>query len=120
MGNGSVAGAIIMALCCFGCGLTFNLIAGWAIKSKKPVNFWSGTKVDPEKVKDIPAYNRANAMMWNVYSVPYWLAGIVGCFGYLGDVFSVAAAILLSLSCFPGLFFLVFRYRKIENQYIIK
>ena len=120
MDNESLIGAIIMALCCFGCGLTFFVIGYFAEKAKKPVNFWSGTSVPVEKVTDIPAYNHANAVMWKVYSVPYWLAGIFGCLGVIGDVYTMASAIILFLACFPGLFFLVWKYRKIEKRYIIK
>ena len=118
MGNGSVAGAVIMAVCCFGCGLTFDGIALWAKKSSKPVNFWSGTQVDPDKVTDISAYNQANAVMWIVYSIPYWLAGAIGCFGFLGDIFAMVSAILLFFTCFPGAFLLVWQYRKIEVKYL--
>jgi len=39
MGNGSVAGAIIVAICCFGCALTFLGIGVWASKSNKPIHF---------------------------------------------------------------------------------
>ena len=118
MGNGSVAGAIIMAVCCFGCALIFSGIGFRAEKTNRPVHLWAGTKVDPMKVADISGYNHANAVMWKVYSVPYWLAGLIGCFGFLGDIFALIAAALLILACFPGIFLLVRRYRKIEKQYM--
>ena len=117
MDKESIAGAIIMALCCGGCAITFNVIALCARKSQKPFGFWSGIKVDPAKVPDILAYNRANSRMWDLYSIPFWLAAVLSCFG---DGFLTASAILLSLACFPGMFFLVFRYRKIEKQYMTK
>ena len=117
MGNGSVAGAIIMAICCFGCALTFLGIGVWASKSNKPVHFWAGTDVPVEKVTDVLAYNRANALMWKIYSIPYWLSGAVGSLGFFGDIFTIASAILLFLACFPGIFLLVRRYRKIEEQF---
>ena len=118
MENGSVAGASTIAICCFGCAVIFYGIGIWADKAKKPVHFWAGTKVDPLKVTDISGYNRANAVMWKVYSIPYWLAGLIGCFGYLGDIFALIATALLVLACFPGIFLLVRRYRKIEKQYM--
>ena len=118
MGNGSVAGAIIMAICCFGCALTFVGIGIWAERAEKPVHFWAGTNIDPNKVTDIPGYNHANAVMWKVYSIPYWLAGLIGCFGFLGDIFAIVAAVLLFVACFPGIFLLVRRYRKIEEQFM--
>ena len=118
MGNGSVVGAVIMALCCFGCALTFMAIAAWARKSTKPVTFWSGTSVPADKVTDVSAYNHANAVMWSVYSVPFWLAGLVGAFGFLGDVYTMVSTILLSVSCFPGMFLLIWAYRRIEKRYV--
>ena len=120
MDKEAVAGAIIMVLCCFGCGMLFWSIGAWAEKSEKPMGFWSGSKVDPEKVTDIPAYNHANAVMWKTYALSFWLSGVIGCLGFLGEAFTMAAAILMTLACFPGMFFLVFRYRKIEKQYITK
>ena len=120
MGNGSIAGAIIMSLCCFGSALTFVGIAVWAKKSKKPINFWSGISVPADKVTDVSAYNHANAVMWSVYSVPFWLAGLVGSFGVLGDIYTIVAAILLSVACFPGAFLLIWAYRKIEKRYVSK
>ena len=120
MDNGNFVGAIIMALCCFGCGLTFWGIGYFAEKAKKPVNFWSGTSVPAEKVSDVQGYNHANAVMWKVYSKPYHLAGIFGCLGFMGDAYTIVSAILLSLACFPGAFFLIRQYRRIEKQYITK
>ena len=120
MDKEAIVGAVIMALCGFGCGLLFWAIGAWAERSKKPVAFWSGSKVDPGKVKDIPAYNHANAVMWKAYAMPYWLSGLIGCLGFLGEGVVLAAAIVMTLSCFPGMFFLVFRYGKIEKQYISK
>ena len=120
MDNGSIAGAIIMAVCCFGSALTFVAIAVWAKKSKKPINFWSGMSVPADKVTDVSAYNHANAVMWSVYSVPFWLAGLVGSLGFLGDAYTMASAILLSLACFPGAFLLIWRYRKIEKLYVVR
>ena len=120
MGNGSVAGAIIMAICCFGCAALFYAIGAWAAKARKPVSFWSGIKVDADKVKDIPAYNRANAVMWKVYSIPYWTCGIFGSLGFLGDVFTIVSAVILFLACVPGLILLVRRYHKIEKLYVMK
>jgi len=118
MGNGSVAGAIVMAICCFSCAIGFFCIGFWAEKSEIPVHFWAGTVVDPDKVEDISGYNHANAVMWRVYSIPYWLAGLLGCLGFLGDIYTLLAAALLFLACFPGISLLVRRYRKIEEQYI--
>ena len=93
-------------------------IGYFAEKAKKPVNFWSGTSVPAEKVTDVKGYNHANAVMWKVYSAPYLAAGLLGCLGVLGDAYTMASAILLSVSCFPGMFLLIWAYRRIEKRYV--
>ena len=117
MDSEMIAGMIIMAFCCFGCGATFSCIASWAQRSEKPVSFWSGTKVDPKTISDIPGYNHENAVMWNWYAVPYYFAGIIGCLEPFCNGATIAAAIILFLACFPGIFILVWNYKRIEKQY---
>ena len=82
------------------------------------MGFWSGTTVDPEKVWDLKGYNHANAVMWKCYSIPYWLAFVLSCLGFLGEIYVMAAAVLLGAACVPGLVFLIWRYRVIEKKYI--
>lgn len=40
--------------------------------------FWSGTTVKEEEIEDIPAYNRANGLMWICFSLVFWLGTFVG------------------------------------------
>ena len=116
----NLAGLIIMSVCCFGCGLLFFGIGVWADKSNKPIHFWAGTKIDPEKVSDISGYNHACALMWKAYSIPYWGCGILSCMDGINRIFSIASAVLLFLACIPGVFGLVWQYTKIEKRYITK
>ena len=120
MDKEQIAGMIVMVICCFCCGILFFGIGLWAQKAVKPVHFWSGTRVDPAKVTDINGYNRANGVMWKLYSIPYWVAGILSCLEFLCYGFNIAAAILLFLACFPGLFILVWNYNRIEKRYITR
>lgn len=99
---------------CWGCALLFTVLGGFARKSKTPMPFWSGTKVKPEEITDIHKYNRANAKMWLFYSIPFWIAGILGIFH------PMAGGILIGLSCIPGMFFLILWYRQIQKQYFVK
>lgn len=108
------AGIIIMLACCWGAAATFWGISRYALRATKPVNFWAGMEIDPKTVGDIPAYNRANAKMWQVYSVPCWLAGFVSIWS------SIACVVILGLACFPGLWLLTRHYRGIEEKYIHK
>lgn len=106
-----ILGIIVIVFCCLMCGGTF--LGLWAKKSKKPVHFYSGTTVDPKTVSDIPAYNLENAKMWMIYSVPFWVSGVVSFF-HVG-----AAAIIMSTACIPGFLWLIFRYRRICKKYIV-
>lgn len=97
------------------CAITFFIIGFSAFKSKKTVSFWSGTKVDPKKVSDIPAYNKANGIMWLCYSSLYFLAIILSLVGYseFSTWFVIAATTL-------GLVVLIFVYKSICKKYFKK
>ena len=109
-----IFGIIVMIFCCLICGGTFLCLGIWAKKSKKPVHFYTGTTVDPQKVSDISAYNLENAKMWMIYSVPFWVSGVVSLF-HVG-----VAAIIMSAACIPGFLWLIFRYRQICKKYFIR
>ena len=109
-----VFGIIVMVMCCLLCAGTFVGIGIWALKRKDPMHFYSGTTVDPRTVSDIPAYNRANARMWFIYSVPFWVSMLVSFF-HLG-----AAAVIMGVSSLPGGLWLIFRYKRICREYIIR
>ena len=119
MDGGETAGMIIWLLCTWGCGALFLGIGIYAARREKPMWFWSGSTVDPKTVRDIPAYNRANGRMWTVYSIPYWLGGasVFWGEGTLGWWIGVG---LLLLACFPGIGWLIWKYRKIEKEFIQK
>ena len=116
--NGSIVGALIMAVCCFGCGVLFHCVGLNAEKADRPVNFWAGTNVPADKVKDPYGYNHACSCMWKVYALPYWLAGLLGCLGIIGEGFIICSAVLLFIAGGPGIAFLICRYKRIEKQYI--
>ena len=118
MNNENVVGAVVMAFCSFGCGVLFFCIGNFASGAKKPFGFWAGSTVPMEKVTDLHAYNHANAVMWKIYSIPYWLSGIFGLLGFWSEGFILASAVVMCAACFPGIFFLISHYRKIEKRYI--
>ena len=112
--------AVIMLICTWGCAALCWFIGCHADKSEKPAHFWAGSEIDPSCVTDIAAYNHANALMWKRYSVPYWISGMLSCFGVVSDAFTIAGAAVLFIACFPGLWFLIQKYRKIEKTYICR
>lgn len=102
---------IIFAVSCWLCSLIFGGISLWAFKRKDPMHFWSGSTVKPEKIKDIPAYNRANGLMWAVYTACFVIAGFL-------SLFSIRiGGILLSIICVPGIFILFIVYKMILKKY---
>ncbi len=110
--------AILMALIGILCGSAFTGLAIHAFRSKKPVNFWAGSKIDPQKVIDIPKYNRENGKMWALYSIPYWIAGIAGACNDISPAASYIFLIVLILGGSVGLWWLLMHYQKIAGQYI--
>lgn len=101
----------IFAAVCWLCSLIFGVIALWAFKRKDPMHFWSGSTVRPEKIDDIPLYNRANGLMWAIYTACMVVTGIL-------SLFSIkVGAILLVIICVPGILVLIVAYNRIYNKY---
>jgi uncharacterized membrane-anchored protein len=91
--------------------LSFGAIAIWAFKRKDPMHFWSGSTVKPEEITNIPAYNRANGLMWLIYTVCMVVTGILSLFNILIGV------ILLVIICVPGTIALIIAYNLISKKY---
>lgn len=110
--------SIVMGITGFLCGGIFTFLGVRALLLKKPVGFWAGTKIDPASVSDVKKYNRANAKMWLIYSVPYWFAGIAGLFNDTSKAASYIFLILLILASSGGLWWVLIHYHKIETDFI--
>ena len=119
MNAGKIFGAIIMALCGFGCGALFFGIGVWATKRKDPMHFYSGTTVDPKTISNVPAYNRANGRMWKQFSVPFWMCGVLAIGSLWADWCAVGYTILIFLGSIAGGVWLVLRYNKIRKKYAV-
>lgn len=102
---------IVSAFCCFLSSLFFWGISIYSFTRKDPMHFWSGSKVMPEEIRDIPAYNRANALMWAIYAACMVLAGILSLFSVIAGV-----AVML-ITIVPGIAVLIVVYKKIYNKY---
>ena len=89
----------------------FTGLGIFAWNRKKPMWFWSGSEVREEEIADIPAYNRANGIMWLVFSVFLWISAI------LGMCHQMTAGLILEVVCFAGLPILALVYRKIYAKY---
>ena len=91
--------------------LLFTGLGIYAWRRKKPMWFRSGSTVKESEIADIPAYNRANGIMWIAYSSVFWLGSILGAFDL--DI----AGWVLAVGCLGGIPILVIAYRKIYNKY---
>ena len=104
---------VIMWLTCFGCGMLFFGIGAYSKKKKEPMWFWSGSKVDASKITDIKQYNKANGIMWQLYSLWYFAAGVAEIWN------TMASAAILVLSCTIGLALLIYSYKRIYKKYSV-
>ena len=91
--------------------LLFTGLGIYAWKRKKPMWFWSGSTVREREIRDIPAYNRANGIMWLCFSAVFWAAAIMGLF----EVETAGAVLVIgTILGIPGL---IISYKKIYNKY---
>ena len=93
------------------CAALFTGIGLFAWRRKKPMWFYAGSEVKPWQIRDIPAYNRANGIMWILFSLGFWAAAIAGFWSpSLGGILTAA-------TCFLGIPALLFAYRQIYRKY---
>ena len=106
-----MAGKIIMWTVTFGCAILFFAIGVYAQKLKKPMWFWSGSEVDVSQITDVKQYNKENGVMWQLYSLWYFAAGLAGFWN------PIVSLIFLVLSCTVGIALLIGSYDKIYKKY---
>ena len=86
----------------------------FALRRQKPMWFWSSTEVRAEEIADVPAYNRANGVMWIAYSAVFWLSTLLGLFDMR------AAGCLLLVWAILGSILLIVCYLRIYEKYRVK
>ncbi len=89
----------------------FTGIGIFAWTRKKPMWFWSGSTVKESEITDVPAYNRANGIMWICFSLIYWVAAVLGIFK------TNAAGVVIGVGTLVGIVLLIVAYKKIYNKY---
>ena len=92
----------------------FTGVGIFAIRRKKPMWFWSGSEVKEESLTDVRAYNRANGVMWFIFSAFYWAWTVLGVF-YTGIAGALVAATTL-----VGIPILITAYRRILKKYTLR
>ncbi len=89
----------------------FTGLGVFAWRRQKPMWFWSGQTVTEEEILDVKAYNRANGIMWIVFSLVMWISTFMGFSNMkMAGAVMFAACIL----CVPVL---PFTYGKIYKKY---
>ena len=63
--------------------ILFTGIGIYAWKRKEPMWFWMGKSVSKEEITDVKAYNRANGIMWLLFSLIFWVCTLVGIYDVL-------------------------------------
>ncbi|MBO4472506.1 MAG: hypothetical protein J5765_01720 [Clostridia bacterium] len=89
----------------------FTGVGIFAIRRKKPMWFWSGSEVRAESLTDVRAYNRANGVMWIVYSLLFWGETVLGVF------YPDIAGVLIAATTLGGIPILVVVYKRILKKY---
>jgi len=103
-----------MAITSWFCALEFMCIGIYSLKKKEPMHFWSSeTFVDKYKLKNVPAYNKENAIMWCAYGSVFIIIGIISLLGY-----SILSGVLIGVTILIGIPLLMLSYRKIYRKYI--
>lgn len=106
---------IIMCFVSCLCASVFTAIGICARRMTKPMWFWSGSTVKPEEISDIPAYNRANGLMWIGFSAFFWLSALLALLG-----FPAAAGVMIFVGGIGGGLALIFVYNRIYRKYAAK
>ena len=93
------------------CSALFTGIGIFAWKRTAPMWFWAGSTVSEDEISDIPAYNRANGIMWIVYSLVFWFSTFA-CFISMN-----VAGVSLGVGSLAGIPVLVVAYNRIYDRY---
>ncbi|MGN0487550.1 MAG: hypothetical protein ACI4GB_10005 [Acutalibacteraceae bacterium] len=93
------------------CSALLTGIGIYVMRREEPMWFWSGSKVESEEISDVPAYNRANGIMWILYSLPMWLAT------FIGLKHTAVTVTIILLDSTVGIIALIVAYKRIYNKY---
>ena len=104
-------GNIVWLIIMIPVSLLFTGIGIYAWRRRKPMWFWSGSTVKESEITDAAAYNRANGIMWLVFSLLMWISTI------LGAVSMKTGGLVLIAGCAVGVPLMPIVYGKIYRKY---
>jgi len=80
-------------------------------RRKTPVNFWSGSIIEPEEITDTPAYNRANYLMWTFFIICLAVSVLFMLFSIL------IGSIVFGVALILGTVLMMIVHKRIYNKY---
>ena len=98
----------------WGAALILVIMGIHALRSGRPVTLWTGSHILPDQVTDVKAYNRAVGKMWCLFSIPFWIIGIIE-FWY-----PAASVVFFAVFCVAEIGGAVWCYHKIEEKYMVR
>lgn len=106
-----IMGNVIWLIIMIPTSALFTGIGIYAIRRKKPMWFWSGSTVKEYEISDIPAYNKANGIMWIGFSMIFWISAILGFFKMPAGGYFLIAGCIFGIPLLPAI------YHKIYQKY---
>ena len=104
--------SIVYILSTLICSSVFVIFGTYALKKKGSVHFWAGSVVKDEEIKDVKAYNRANAFMW------LGAGAIIAFSGFASLIWkSKMISLVFVLLIFFIIIIMMVLYQKIYNKY---
>ena len=99
--SGTISEEVMFFVTILVCAIVFFALSVWCFASKNPVHFWTGQKVLKETISDIKKYNRANGILWLVYSFFWFISAFLGLYnlkyGAIGTCVSGAGIFILMI-----------------------
>ena len=93
--------------------LLFTGLGIYAWRRKEPMWFWSGSTVNESEISDVAAYNRANGIMWLVFSLILWGSTVLGAMNMKAGANFLIAGFIIGIPLLPIVYGRIYRkYRK--------
>ena len=99
------------AVVCWMVALIYGVTALLVSRRRKPFPFFTGVSIPAEMLTDLRAYNRANGIMWAIYSAVHVVSGL------LALLSSTLGFVLFGLLILPGLVIMFRFHKRILRQY---
>ena len=102
---------IVGLICCILCAVPFLIISVYNKDSREPIPFWSGDTTLKSKVKNIPEYNKAMALLYRKCAIAFLVTGL----GFL--VMPAIGTAMICLDCTIGIYIVYRNYKRFLALY---